>query len=135
MLSKWGVAVGTLVGWQASQTMMGLSTGMFFMMLVKMMWFRDVVGLIVKGVLFGAVPAAICCYEGFGPAARGDELSVARDVPPDPAYGAAPPLSMPVFRATCVSFMAILIMNLSWFVLVYHAVPFYGPTLLQPPVP
>jgi hypothetical protein len=24
---------------------------------------------------------------------------------------------------------------MSWFVLVYHAVPFYGPTLLKPPSP
>jgi hypothetical protein len=26
-------------------------------------------------------------------------------------------------------------MNMSWFVLVYHAVPFYGPTLLTPQGP
>ena len=30
--------------------MMGLSTATFFMMMLKMMWFRDVVGLIVKGL-------------------------------------------------------------------------------------
>ncbi len=67
LLSQWGIAVGTVVGWQASQSMMGLPTATFFMMMMKMMWFRDVVGLVVKGLLFGALPATICCYEGLGP--------------------------------------------------------------------
>ena len=44
-----------------------------------------------------------------------------------------PPCSVPVFRAACLSMVAILIMNSSWFILVYHAVPFYGPTLLPQP--
>ena len=64
LLSLWGITVGTVVGWKASESLMGLSTEMFFMMMLKMMWFRDVLGLIVKGILFGALPAAICCYEG-----------------------------------------------------------------------
>ncbi len=33
LLAQWGVAVGTLVGWQASQSMMGLSSDMFFLMM------------------------------------------------------------------------------------------------------
>ena len=66
LLSQWGITVGTVVGWQASQSMMGLPTATFFMMMLKMMWFRDVVGLVVKGLLFGALPATICCYEGLG---------------------------------------------------------------------
>jgi phospholipid/cholesterol/gamma-HCH transport system permease protein len=134
-LSQWGITVGTLVGWQASQSMMGLSTETFFMMLVKMMWFRDVVGLIVKGLLFGALPAAICCYEGLGPGAFEDESAAAGFSPAHPGHGVAPPFATPVFRATCLSFVAILIANSSWFILVYHAVPFYGPTLLAPPGP
>ena len=52
---------------------MGLPSETFFMMMMKMMWVRDVVGLVVKGVMFGAVPAAICCYEGLGPGAADDE--------------------------------------------------------------
>ncbi len=51
LLSQWGIAVGTVVGWQASQSMMGLPTETFFMMMLKMMWFRDVVGLVVKGLV------------------------------------------------------------------------------------
>jgi phospholipid/cholesterol/gamma-HCH transport system permease protein len=135
LLSQWGIAVGTFVGWQASQSMMGLSTETFFMMLLKMMWFRDVVGLVVKGLWFGLVPAAICCYEGLGPsaldAATRPEGTIARDL----SDGLAPPWSGPVIRAYCLSCAAILLMNVSWFILAYHAVPFYGPTLLPPPVP
>jgi phospholipid/cholesterol/gamma-HCH transport system permease protein len=133
LLSQWGIAVGTVVGWQASQSMMGVPTATFFMMMMKMMWFRDVVGLVVKGMLFGALPATICCYEGLGPGACEDEPAGDSISPSHPAHGLAPPWYKPVFRAVCLSFIAILIMNSSWFMLVYHAVPFYGPTLLAPP--
>jgi phospholipid/cholesterol/gamma-HCH transport system permease protein len=133
LLSQWGITVGTVVGWQASQSMMGLSTEMFFMMMLKMMWFRDVMGLIVKGLLFGALPAAICCYEGLGPGALEDEPAGTSFSALHPAHDLAPPWSTPVFRAACLSCVAILILNSSWFMLVYHAVPFYGPTLLPPP--
>jgi phospholipid/cholesterol/gamma-HCH transport system permease protein len=135
LLSQWGVAVGTLVGWRASLSIMGLSTETFFMMMLKMMWFRDVVGLVVKGVAFGAIPAAICCYEGFGRGAPDDApaQSAANSMHHDHAL--PPPWSAPAFRATCLSFVTILVMNSSWFMLVYHAVPFYGPTLLSPQGP
>jgi phospholipid/cholesterol/gamma-HCH transport system permease protein len=129
LLSQWGVTVGTVVGWQASQSLMGVSSETFFMMMLKMMWFRDVMGLVFKGLLFGALPAAICAYEGLGPGALADEPAEAAQL------GSAPPWTMPVFRATCVSCVVILILNSSWFMLVYHAVPFYGPTLLAPPGP
>ncbi len=130
-LSQWGIAVGTLVGWQASESMMGLPTETFFLMMVRMVWFRDVVGLIVKGLLFGTLAATICCFEAFREAARTVEAG--------PTAGpfqadAGAPLATPVLRATCLGIVAILIVNLSWFILVYHAVPFYGPTLLKPPV-
>src|SRR5262249_7898766 len=131
-LSLWGITVGTVVGWKASESLMGLSTEMFFMMLLKMMWARDVTGLVAKGVLFGALPAAICCYEGLFHR-EGEQSPSGGDRPPLPSRGLGPPCSVPVFRATCLSMVAILIMNASWFMLVYHAVPFYGPTLLPQP--
>ncbi len=133
LLSLWGITVGTVVGWKASESLMGLSTEMFFMMLLKMMWFRDVMGLIVKGILFGVVAAAICCYEGLCDREDNDEGRGALDRAPHRSHGLAPPWSVPVFRAACLSMVAILIMNSSWFMLVYHAVPFYGPTLLPQP--
>jgi phospholipid/cholesterol/gamma-HCH transport system permease protein len=130
LLSQWGVAVGTLVGWRASQSMMGLSSDVFFLMMGKMMWLRDVVSLILKGLLYGGLPGAICCYEGL----RREDPPRAGwlTAPLHPSCGVAPSLTIAVFRAVLLSFMAILIVNASWFILVYHAVPFYGPTLLPP---
>jgi phospholipid/cholesterol/gamma-HCH transport system permease protein len=133
LLSQWGIAVGTVVGWQASQSMMGVPTATFFMMMLKMTWFRDIVGLVVKGLLFGALPATICCYEGLGRGVAEDEPAGDAISPSYPAHGLAPPCYNAVFRTACLSCTAILVMNSSWFMLVYHAVPFYGPTLLAPP--
>ncbi|MGP0068067.1 MAG: ABC transporter permease [Isosphaeraceae bacterium] len=129
-LSQWGIVVGTVVGWKASVSMMGLPTETFFLMMVRMVWLRDVVGLIIKGLLFGTLSAAICCHEAFREAARepervGDSGLYLAD--------AGAPLATTVLRATCFGIVAILIVNSSWFMLVYHAVPFYGPTLLKPP--
>jgi phospholipid/cholesterol/gamma-HCH transport system permease protein len=132
LLSLWGITVGTVVGWKASESLMGLSTEMFFMMMLKMMWFRDVTSLIAKGVLFGALPAAICCFEGLCDTPSADDRPT-DDRQIHASHGLAPPCSVPVFRAACLSMVAILIMNSSWFMLVYHAVPFYGPTLLPQP--
>ena len=132
LLSLWGVTVGTLVGWQAAVSMMGIPTKTFFMMMFKMMWFRDVIGLGAKGVIFGVLPAAICCYEAMRRGFRDD--STAGELAEIHADAGAP-LAAPVFRATCLGWIAILIVSSSWFMLVYHAVPFYGPTLLKTPTP
>ena len=133
LLSQWGIVVGTVVGWQASSSMMGVPTATYFMMMLKMMWFRDIVGLVFKGLMFGALPATICCYEGLVTRQTEDEPASESISPSYPAHGLAPPCFNSVFRAACLSFIAILVMNSSWFMLVYHAVPFYGPTLLAPP--
>ena len=90
LLSLWGITVGTVVGWKASESLMGLSTEMFFMMMVKMMWFRDVVGLIVKGLLFGALPAAICCLEGLSARPARTRATAADSVRTHLAHGLAP---------------------------------------------
>ena len=74
LLALWGFAVGTVVGWQAAGSLMGLPSDMYFLMFCRMIWFRDVVGMIVKGLLFGLVPAAICCFE----ALRGPGSPLAR---------------------------------------------------------
>ena len=129
-LSQWGILVGTVVGWKASASMMGLPTETFFLMMVRMVWLRDVVGLIVKGLLFGSLPAAICCFEAFRESARAEETVHDSSLNLDEA---AVPLATTVLRAACFGIVAILIVNSSWFILVYHAVPFYGPTLLKPP--
>jgi phospholipid/cholesterol/gamma-HCH transport system permease protein len=135
LLSLWGFLVGTLVGWQCADTMMGLSSETFFLMFYRMIWFRDVIGVIVKGVLFGLLPAAICCYEGM----RGEDQDHAHPTVGEPTGSGAQTwpadMSTRLLRATCLSMVSILVMNMTWFLLVYHAVPVYGPSLLNPPTP
>jgi phospholipid/cholesterol/gamma-HCH transport system permease protein len=125
LLSLWGFVVGTLVGWQSSESLMGLPTEMFFMMFVRMLWYRDVVGVLVKGSLFGLFTAALSCSEGL----RGGDSDSAEEGRGGSAFGSA------ILRASCLSMAAILVVNMTWFVLIYHAVPSYGPSLLQPPTP
>jgi phospholipid/cholesterol/gamma-HCH transport system permease protein len=131
LLSLWGALVGTVVGWQSAGTLMGLSSEMFFMMLYRMVWFRDVLGMIVKGSLFGIFIAAICCFEGI----RGRGSSPAITTGGVPVATMQAELGRSIVRAACLSMMAILLGNMAWFLLVYHAVPVFGPSLLAPPAP
>ena len=117
VLSLWGAAVGMLVGWQVSQTMMGVSTHSFFLMFWDMLWLRDILGLFVKGVLFGLFAAIFSCHEGLR-GSTDDRLDA---------------IATSACRAACFSAVAILIINSGWFLLVYHAGPAFGPTLLAPP--
>jgi phospholipid/cholesterol/gamma-HCH transport system permease protein len=133
LLSLWGALVGTAVGWQCADKMMGLSSETFFMMFYQMIWFRDIIGVVFKGALFGLFPAAICCFEGLRLAERSRESIEAQ--------GAAGPRSHAeafgghIVRATSLSMASILLVNMTWFLLVYHAVPVFGPSLLNPPGP
>jgi phospholipid/cholesterol/gamma-HCH transport system permease protein len=116
VLCLWGIAVGTVVGWQVAETMLGVSTHAFFSMFSDMLWYRDVIGVAVKGTAYALFAALFACHEGLrGPAT------------PDPA-------SVPsaAFRAACLAMVAILTLNSGWFLLVYHAGPAFGPTLLEP---
>jgi len=133
LLALWGFAVGTIIGWQAAGTLLGLPSDMYFLMFYRMIWFRDVVGMIVKGLLFGLLPATICCFEALRVTrqSRGDTFGRAASADSSPSTD----LTAPIVRATCLSMMSILLLNMTWFMLVYHAVPVYGPSLLQPPTP
>jgi len=126
LLSLWGFSVGTLIGWRASETLMNLPTATFFLMFLRMIWYRDVIGLMIKGAAFGFVIALIACSEGL-------RLGEADPSPSEAAELVAACRAM--LFASCLAMAAILIMNMTWFVLVYHAVPVYGPSLLQPPTP
>ena len=133
LLALWGFAVGTVVGWQAAGSLMGLPSDMYFLMFYRMIWFRDVVGMIVKGLLFGLVPAAICCFEALRVVKVSAGETSGREGCGD-CTGSSE-LAAPIVRAACLSIMSILLLNMTWFMLVYHAVPVYGPSLLQPPTP
>jgi phospholipid/cholesterol/gamma-HCH transport system permease protein len=133
LLSLWGVVVGTVVGWQSAGTLLGLSTETYFLMLYQMIWFRDVVGMIVKGTLFGFFIATVCCFEGL----RGwRRPSLRTEGETELLFGAGPTSTCAaIVRAASLSIVAILVGNMTWFILVYHAVPVYGPSLLAPPGP
>jgi len=127
LLSLWGFTVGTVVGWRASESLMSLPTSTFFLMFIRMIWYRDVVGLILKGAAFGLVIAVIACSEGLKPGASASESS-SEGAEFASTYSA-------MLWASCLAMLAILLINMTWFVFVYHAVPVYGPSLLQPPTP
>ena len=117
ILTMGGIGVGTLVGWQVSQTLLGVSTHSFFTMFGEMLWYRDVLGVVVKGMGFALFASMFACHEGMrGPGG------------PDP--GSVPAAAC---RAACLATVAILVLNSGWFLLVYHAGPAFGPTLLAPP--
>ena len=109
---------------------MGLPSKMFFMMFVRMIWYRDVVGLLVKGTLFGLFTAAARLLgtrlrrRRAGIQCRTRRLDVTVDV-----RGGDPS------EPRACRWSPILVVNMTWFILIYHAVPFYGPSLLQPPTP
>ena len=117
VLSVWGVLVGTVVGWQVAQTLLGVSTDSFFSMFLETLWIRDVAGLVIKGGAFALFAALFACHEG---------LSNSADAPGSPVPWAA-------CRAACFATVATLALNSVWFLLVYHAGPAFGPTLLAPP--
>ena len=89
-------------------------------MFLEMLWVRDIVGLVVKGAAFGFVAALLACHEGLSRPAEADR-------PADlEAIGSA------ACRAACLAGLAILVFNGGWFLLVYHAGPAFGPTVLTP---
>lgn len=117
VLAIWASAVGTLVGWKVSNVMMGVSTHSFFRMFWEMLWIRDLLGVVVKGMIFGLFTGLFACREGLGGAADDDLAAV----------------SASACRAACFAAVAILLVNSGWFILIYHAGPAFGPTLLEPP--
>jgi phospholipid/cholesterol/gamma-HCH transport system permease protein len=121
VLAVWGAAVGLVIGWLVALSLLGVTTPSFWQMFCEMLWLRDIVGLVVKGLAFGFFGALFACVEGLrGP--LGEQAETEPDAIP-----------WAVFRAVCLSALAILLINSSWFVFVYRAGPAFGPTLLSPP--
>jgi len=117
VMGLWGSAVGTVVGWSVSKTLMGVTTHSFFHMFWDMLWTRDIIGLFVKGAAFGLVSALLACQEGL----RGR------------ADATLPEVAADACRAACLSTTAILVLNSAWFMVFYHAASAFGPTLLKAP--
>ncbi|CAN5866047.1 hypothetical protein BH23PLA1_BH23PLA1_26130 [soil metagenome] len=131
VLAIWGAAAGMLVGWSVSVGVLHVPSPIFFGKFLEMLWLRDALGLTVKPALFGGVTALIVCHEGLR---LRPDVGVLADAD---ANAEASTCSLPVAggRAVCLSTFAILVLNLSWFTLVYLAGPPFGPTVLAPPSP
>lgn len=131
VLAFWGFLVGTIVGWQCADSMLGIRSSTFFLMFLRMIWYRDIVGIMFKGVAFGFLIGLIACYEG----TRDFKLSsdgIESETSPEDRTNL---IVHSVFRSTCIAMIVVLITSSSWFILAYHSVPSWGPTLLKPPSP
>jgi phospholipid/cholesterol/gamma-HCH transport system permease protein len=119
VLSLWGAAVGTGIGWLVARVMLGQSSPVFFGSFLERLWIRDVVGLVAKGAAFGTVAALFACFEGLRTPAVTDPDAVA----------------VASCRAACLSAVTILLINAFWFKIVYLSGTPFGPTVLTPPFP
>ncbi len=116
VMGVWGSLVGIAVGYGVAAGLLKVSTPGFFDMFLQMLWVRDVIGVFVKGTLFGLAGAWFACYEGLRVHSGSDTVA-----------GSA-------VRAATLAGIAILVINSAWFVIFYHAGPAFGPTLLAPPL-
>lgn len=119
VLAVWGSLVGIAVGYGVATGMVKVRGTAFWDMLFQMLWARDVVGLFLKGMIFGLVAAWFPCFEG-----------LKRPLGAVPSPAETPGVAI---RAACLAGSAILLGNSAWFLLFYHAGPAFGPTLLTPP--
>jgi phospholipid/cholesterol/gamma-HCH transport system permease protein len=108
ILTAWGALVGTLIGAAVCQAVLGVPFGIYFGLFRQMLGVSDVMGVIVKGMLYGGLSALVACHEGLRPRS-----------------GAAPP----AFRAMIASMLIVLTINLCWFELVYMSGHPFGPEL------
>lgn len=115
ILAIWSGFVGTTMGCLVASEMLEVPRTDFLGSLWPMIWGRDVLGILVKGLAFGGVAALAACHEGL----RG------------PINAKAVPAA--TFRAVFVSAGAILMMNSTWFVVAYRLYPVFGPTVMTPP--
>lgn len=118
LLGVWGSLVGIAVGYGVAAQMLNVSRPGFFDMFVEMLWARDVLSLVLKGMAFGLAGGWFACFEGLREPEPGDG--------PEARAGAA-------IRSTSLAGLTILVVNGAWFLLFYHAGPAFGPTVLRPP--
>lgn len=116
VLMLWGTIVGVVIGGLVARSVMGIPWPIYLSKGAEMLWLRDAFGLVIKGVLFGCVTAAIACHEGLRPGLHGP-----RDLP------------TACFRSAALGLASILLLNTTCFILLYFAGPAFGPTVLTPP--
>jgi phospholipid/cholesterol/gamma-HCH transport system permease protein len=107
-----GLLVGIVLSIVVARSMLQIAPAIYLGKFLEMIRPIDVIGLIVKGILFATISAAVACAEGLR--TRGSE-----------------PLSLPasVTRAACVSMLGVLFTNASWFTFAYKAGDPFGPLI------
>lgn len=114
VLAVWGAFVGIMVGWGVGWTLLGTTPAEYWGLFGEMLWPRDLTGLVLKGIVYAVLAAALSTHEGL-------RMPSSERLP-----GAC-------LRAACLSAVAILTVNSGWFLLFYHAGSAFGPTILAPP--
>ena len=109
VLALWGVFVGSLMGLLVARSMLGQSPAIFLGKVAEMLQPMDVIGLLVKGAAFPASAALIATFEGLRPDREGGPSA---------------------YRAVLRSVVAVLILNFTWFNLVYLAADPFGPDVV-----
>ncbi len=64
VLAFWGTVVGFLMGMMAAQSLLSVSPGIFVNKCLEMIEPGDLIGLVVKSVLFALAAALLACHEG-----------------------------------------------------------------------
>jgi len=113
-----GCVAGLIAGLVVSRSVLDVPTVWFLYHFSEMLWARDLVGIVVKGLIFCGLPAMIACYEGL----RKPE-------------GHAADLAVSMWRAACLSMFAILLANSAWFTFMFLGGAPFGRTVLEPPIP
>ncbi len=113
-----GCVAGLVAGLSVSRSILDVPTVWFLYNFMEMLWARDLVGIIVKGVAFSGAVALISCHEGL----RRPE-------------GTAEDLGIAIWRSACLGVAAILLLNAAWFTFMFLGGAPFGRTVLEPPVP
>lgn len=113
-----GCVTGLIAGLMVSRSVLDVPTVWFLYHFAEMLWARDLVGIVVKGIIFCGIAAAIACYEGL----RKPE-------------GDASDLAVSMWRAACLGTFAILLANSGWFTFMFLSGAPFGRTVLEPPIP
>ncbi len=117
LLVLWGAVVGSCIGAVVCTVMLGVPAPIYFGLARQMLRVEDVLGVIIKGMLYTGTATLIACHEGVRARRQGRGPADEDRTPP-------------AFRAMILSMLAILTINMSWFQVVYLSGSPYGPQIL-----
>ena len=123
VMSAWACTAGIVAGWWMASRLVGVSNHTFGSMFLDMIWVRDVIGLPVKGLLFGGIACWVANHESL----RVRHQAKQRERP------TLASVSVAACRSASISMLGILLISAAWFLLLYHAGLPFGPTLMKPP--